>query len=179
MTGACSRIQRSGFDSRHCRRVSKPSSSAAQKRGAVLYKRIIIALDESQEAKRALASAIGMARQFGSKLRIVTVSEPLPAYAAFMDAEMPGARQKLLEERNAFYGDLQKTGIEQAKAAGVPVEGMLIEGDEVQAIVDHIAASGADLLVIGRRQHSSMSRLWGGTVHNIAEKVRCSILAVY
>jgi nucleotide-binding universal stress UspA family protein len=50
----------------------------------------------------------------------------------------------------------------------------------VQAIVEHIAKWGADLLVIGRRHHSSaVSRVWGGTVHNIAEKVRCSILAVY
>lgn len=144
-----------------------------------VYKKIVIALDESHEAKRALASAIELATQLGAELRIVTVSEPLPAYAAFMDAEIPGARQKLLEERNAFYSDLQKAGIEQATAAGIKVQGAVVEGDEVQAIVDHIAASGADLLVIGRRHHSSMSRLWGGTVHNIAEKARCSILAVY
>jgi nucleotide-binding universal stress UspA family protein len=96
-----------------------------------------------------------------------------------MDAEIPGARQKLLDERNAFYRDLQKEALKQATAAGVSVEGAVVEGDEVQAIVDHIVAYGADLLVIGRRHHSTMSRLWGGTVHNIAEKARCSILAVY
>jgi nucleotide-binding universal stress UspA family protein len=63
---------------------------------------------------------------------------------------------------------------------GLKVEGIIVEGDEVRSIVEHIAKWGVDLLVIGRRHHSStVSRVWGGTVHNIAEKVRCSILAVY
>lgn len=144
-----------------------------------MYTKIVIALDESKEARRALCSAIELAKKLGAELRIVTVSEPLPVYAGFMDSEMPGARQKLIEERNTFYADLQKEGIEQATAAGIKVKGVVVEGDEVQSIVDHIVAWGADLLVIGRRHHSNMSRLWGGTVHNIAEKSRCSILAVY
>jgi nucleotide-binding universal stress UspA family protein len=144
-----------------------------------MYQKIVIALDESHEAKRALTRAIELAKHLGSELHIVTVSEPLPAYAGFMDSEIPGGREMLLKERNAFYGDLQKEGIQQATAAGIEVEGVVAEGGEVQAIVDHILAWGADLLVIGRRHHSTMSRLWGGTVHNIAEKVRCSILAVY
>lgn len=144
-----------------------------------MYKKIVVALDESKEAQRALGSAVELAGQLKSELTIITVSEPLPSYAAFMDSEMPGARQKLLEERNAFYCELQKKGVEKASAAGIQAKAVIVEGDEVQSIVDHIAANGTDLLVIGRRHHSTMSRLWGGTVHNIAEKSRCSILAVY
>jgi nucleotide-binding universal stress UspA family protein len=144
-----------------------------------MYKKIVVALDESKEAKRALCSAVELAGQLKAGLTILTVSEPLPSYAGFMDAEMPGARQKLLDERNAFYCDLQKEGVAQAEAAGIQAKAVVVEGDEVQSIVDHIAANGIDLLVIGRRHHATMSRLWGGTVHNIAEKSRCSILAVY
>jgi nucleotide-binding universal stress UspA family protein len=144
-----------------------------------VYKKIVVALDESKEAKRALESAIGLADRLEAGLTIITVSEPLPSYAGFIDAEIPGARQKLLEERNAFYCDLQKAGVAQATAAGIQTKAVIVEGDEVQSIVDHIAANDIDLLVIGRRHHATMSRLWGGTVHNIAEKSRCSILAVY
>lgn len=143
-----------------------------------MYKRIVIALDESKEAKRALAHAIDLAKHFGSELRIVTVSEPLPVYAAFIDAELPGAHQKLLEDRNSFYANLQKEAEKEASAAGVKVDAAIIEGKEVQTIVDHITAFRADLLVLGRRHHSAMSGIWGGTVHNIAEKICCSILAV-
>lgn len=143
-----------------------------------MYKKIVIALDESNEAKHALTTAIALAKQLGSELRIVTVSEPLPVYAAFMDSELPGARQKLLEERNSFYAHLQKDGIKQASAAGVKVDAAIIEGKEVDSIAQHITAFGADLLVIGRRHHAAMSGIWSGTVHNVAEKVCCSILAV-
>ena|SRR5579863_888457 len=143
-----------------------------------MYKRIVVALDESKEAKRALERAVELAGQLKSELTIITVEEPLPSYAGFMDSEMPGARQKLMDERNAFYSKLQKEGVAEAAAAGIRAKAVIVEGDEVQSIVDHIAANGIDLLVIGRRHHSTMSRLWGGTVHNIAEKSQCSILAV-
>jgi len=143
-----------------------------------MYKKIVLALDESKEAKLALVHAIDLAKHFGSELRIVTVSEPLPAYAAYFDAELPGARQKLLEDRNSFYADVQKEAVKQASAAGIKVDAAIIEGKEVQAIVDHISGFRADLLVIGRRHHSAMSGIWGGTVHSIAEKTCCSILAV-
>jgi len=144
-----------------------------------MYKKIVVALDESKEARRALTRAIELAALLKAELTILTVSEPLPSYAAFIDAELPGARQTLMDERNAFYGDLQKQGLALATAAGIQAGAKVVEGDEVQSIVDHIAANGIDLLVIGRRHHATMSRLWGGTVHNIAEKSRCSILAVY
>jgi len=143
-----------------------------------MYKKIVVALDESKEAKRALERAVELAGQLKSELTIITVEEPLPSYAGFMDSEMPGARQKLMDERNAFYCRLQKEGVAEAAVAGIQAKAVIVEGDEVQSIVDHIAANGIDLLVIGRRHHSTMSRLWGGTVHNIAEKSQCSILAV-
>jgi nucleotide-binding universal stress UspA family protein len=145
-----------------------------------MYKKIMIAFDESAEARRALSSGVELARDLKADVQLLTVSEPLPVYAAFMDSELPGARQALLEERNEFYRNLQSEGIRRAKECGLKVEGIIVEGDEVQAIVERIVKWGADLLVIGRRHHSSaVSRVWGGTVHNIAEKVRCSILAVY
>jgi nucleotide-binding universal stress UspA family protein len=143
-----------------------------------MYKKIVVALDESKEAKRALGTAIELAKSLGSDLCIVTVIEPLPAYAAFMDSELPGARKMLLEERNAFYTHLQKDASKQASAAGVPVQAQVVEGQEVQAIADRISAFGADLLIIGRRHHSGFSGVWGGTVHTVAERVCCSILAV-
>ena len=143
-----------------------------------MYNRIVLALDESKAARRAQAHAIELARQFGSELRIVTVSEPLPAYTAFIDEGLPGMRQKLVGERNAFYASLQEEAVKQASAAGIKVDAFVLEGREVEAIADHIPAFRADLLVIGRRHHSAISGMWGGTVHNIAEKICCSILAV-
>lgn len=145
-----------------------------------MYKKIMIAFDESAEAKRALSSGVELARELKANVRLLTVSAPLPVYAAFMDSELPGGRQALLDERNEFYRKLQSEEMKRAEECGLKVEGIIVDGDEVEAIVENIGKGGADLLVIGRRHHSARSRVFGvGPCRNIAEKVRCSILALY
>ena len=144
-----------------------------------MYKRMIVAYDESPEAKRALTHAIELAKLMGAELRLVTVSEPLPAYVAYADVGFPGAKRMLADEREIFYNKLQEEAKVRAAESGLAADGVIVEGDEVKGIVDSVTSWNADLLVIGRRHHTSpLSRMWGGTVHEIAEKTRCSILAV-
>jgi nucleotide-binding universal stress UspA family protein len=144
-----------------------------------VYKRLIVAYDESPEAQRALTRAIEMAKQMESELRLVTVSEPLPAYVAYADVGFPGAKRMLADERQTFYNKLQEEAKVRAAESGLVMDGVIVEGDEVDSIVDSITSWHADLLVIGRRHHSSpLTRIWGGTVHEIAERTMCNILAV-
>jgi nucleotide-binding universal stress UspA family protein len=84
-----------------------------------MYRKIMIAFDESAEARRALSSGVELARDLKADVQLLTVSEPLPVYAAFMDSELPGARQALLEERNEFYRNLQSEGIKHAEEYGL------------------------------------------------------------
>ena len=144
-----------------------------------MYKRMIVAYDESPEARRALVRAIELAKPMGAELRLVTVSEPLPAYVAYADVAFPGSQRMLAEERQVFYSKLQEEAKVRAAENGVIADAVIVEGDEVQSIVDSITSWHADLLVIGRRHHSSpFTRMWGGTVHEIAERTRCNILGV-
>jgi nucleotide-binding universal stress UspA family protein len=144
-----------------------------------MFRKIIVAFDDSPRANRALEVAIELAQRYQTGLHIITVSEPLPLYTAYIEAEMPGGRKMLLDQRSAYYRELQKGAMAKASAAGLDVQGLVIEGEEVPTIVDRIIEYKPDLLVLGRRHHSAISALWGGTVRSIAEKVRCNILAVY
>ena len=156
-----------------------PSFEASRRWEAIVYKRLIVAYDESPEANRALTRAIEMAKLMEAELRLVTVSEPLPAYVAYADVGFPGAQRMLADERQNFYNQLQEEAKVRAAESGLVADGVIVEGDEVQSIVDSITSWHADLLVIGRRHHSSpFTRIWGGTVHEIAERTRCNILAV-
>jgi nucleotide-binding universal stress UspA family protein len=147
--------------------------------GGDVYKRMIVAYDESPEATRALTHAIELAKLMGAELRLVTVSEPLPAYVAYADVGFPGAKRMLADERQNFYDKLQEEAKIRAAEGGLAVDGVIVEGDEVKSIVESVTSWNADLLVIGRRHHTSpLSRMWGGTVHEIAERTRCNILAV-
>jgi nucleotide-binding universal stress UspA family protein len=144
-----------------------------------VYKKMMVAYDESPEAKRALTRAIELAKLMGAELRLVTVSEALPAYVAYADVGFPGSKRMLADERENFYNKLQEESKVLAAEIGLVADGVIVEGDEVQSIVDNITSWHADLLVIGRRHHSSpLTRIWGGTVHEIAERTRCNILAV-
>jgi nucleotide-binding universal stress UspA family protein len=146
---------------------------------AVMYGKMMVAYDESPEATRALARAIELAKVMGAELRLVTVSEPLPAYVAYADVAFPGSQRMLAEERQSFYSTLQEEAKARAAESGLRADGIIVEGDEVESIVNSITSWHADLLVIGRRHHSSpLTRIWGGTVHEIAERTRCNILAV-
>ena len=144
-----------------------------------MYKRMMVAYDESTEAKRALTRAIELAKILGAELRLVTVSEPLPAYVAYADVAFPGSQRMLAEERQAFYSKLQEEAKARAAESGMVADGVIVDGDEVEGIVESVTSWNADLLVIGRRHHPSpLARMWRGTVHEIAEKTRCNILAV-
>ena len=144
-----------------------------------MYKRMIVAYDESPEAKRALTHAIEMAKLMGAELRLVTVCEPLPAYVAYADAAFPGSQMIMAEQQQDFYKNLHAEAKARAAESGQAADGVIVEGDEVQGIVDSVASWNADLLVIGRRHHSSpFTRMWGGTVHEIAERTKCTILGV-
>jgi len=49
-----------------------------------MYKRIAVACDESPEARRALASAIQLAKTLGSELWVITIMEEPPVYTAYI-----------------------------------------------------------------------------------------------
>jgi nucleotide-binding universal stress UspA family protein len=144
-----------------------------------MYKKMIVAYDESPEAKRALTRAIELAKLMGAEQRLVTVCEPLPAYVGYADAAFPGSQRMLTEERQSFYNKLQEEAKARAAESGMVADGLIVEGDEVEGIVENVTSWKADLLVIGRRHHPSpFARMWRGTVHEISEKTRCNILAV-
>jgi nucleotide-binding universal stress UspA family protein len=119
----------------------------------------MVAFDDSPQTIRALEVAIELAKQFKAGLHLITVSERLPSYTAFIEAELPGGRQMLFDERSTDYRELQKGAMAQASAAGLDVQGLVIGGEEIQTIVDQIAEYKPDLLVLGRHHHTAMTGL--------------------
>jgi nucleotide-binding universal stress UspA family protein len=144
-----------------------------------MFKKIVVAYDESPEAKRALKIAIDLAKELKSELRLVTVREPLPAYIGYTEAAFPGSKRILSDERHLFYENLQKEAKALASAQGIAAEGVIVEGDEIRGLIDDLESWKADLMVMGRRHHSGVyGRILSSTTHEVGERTRCSILAV-
>ena len=139
-----------------------------------MIRKILVAYDESAEAGRALQASIELAKTLGAELSVVTVLEPLPGYYSFAVSSVPA--WNWTEEKRIRYGTLQAEARQQAKAAGVVFDAELINGDEVNTIVECAKRHHSDLLVLGMRKHSWL--MTGHTSQDVAELAPCAVLGI-
>lgn len=144
-----------------------------------MFRKIAVAYNESPEAKRALVSAIQLAKHLNADVQVVTVMADLPSYTAYAVAADVSLTRVLEDDRTKFYGSLQDTARTYASDHGVELSCHLIEGHEVEAIVDFLRSQKADLLVVGLHQRDLyIARLWS-TVYELAQEAPCSVLGVH
>jgi nucleotide-binding universal stress UspA family protein len=140
-----------------------------------MFKRIAVAYNESPEARRALASAIHLAKTIGAELRTVTIVQGLPAN---MDS-VAALEEVVTSDQLEAYEKLQCEAREAALREGIQLVPHLLEGDEVDTFVRFLVEYKADLLVVGLQHHSSrVSSLWS-TVYELANGAPCSVLGVH
>ena len=126
-----------------------------------MYQNILVAVDGSDAAQRALREAIGLAGALSSHIRIIHVINSIPW--------IPQGAPDVIEER---INDLRGTGesiIHEAKAAvrraGVEVDDRLIEalGQYAgQVIIAEASDWPADLIVCGAHGRRGLRRLLVG-----------------
>ena len=138
-----------------------------------MFHKIMVAYDESPEANAALESALELTKALQAELRIVTVIEPLPAYFSWA-VSAPLAIQ-WSDDKRTKYALLQEDARQRAKAAGLWLETQLINGNEVDSIIQCAKKYRADLLVLGMRQHTL---LMGHTAKDVAERSPCTLMGV-
>ena len=144
-----------------------------------MFKKIAVAYNGSPEAARALAQAIRLAKALGAELGAVTVAEDLPPYAAYAAAADPSLSLILRKDRREHCARLHGQATETALKQGVEMKSHLLEGETCECIVDFLAETKSDLLVIGLHRHTShLSRLWS-TVYELALEAPCSVLGVH
>jgi nucleotide-binding universal stress UspA family protein len=145
-----------------------------------MFKRILVAYDESPASGRALRTGIHLAKSLNAELRAVSIQEKLPPYSGFIDAEIPGGTALLQEQASEYYRKLQTGAQELARQEGIALTTELVEGDEVEAIVECAERTQSDLLVVGIHRHPLLlGRLWNHTAHDLSQRVAGDILGVH
>jgi len=138
-----------------------------------MFHKIVVAYDDSPEADRALDVAIELTRALQAELRVVTVLEPLPNYFSWDVSPLP-AKQWI--ERTRTKHTLHQTAARQkANAAGVSLDTELVDGDEVDRIIEFAKKNHADLLVVGLRQDTFLIEQ---PAKKIAARSPCALLGV-
>lgn len=144
-----------------------------------MFRKIVVAFNESPESQRAFMVALKLAKSLSAELQAVTAIGELPAYTAFAGVADSSISRVLEEDRRDFYAKLQDHARAQVESYGIGFHSYLVEGREVEAIVDFLRQQKADLLVVGLHQRDLyIARLWS-TVFGLAQDAPCSVLGVH
>jgi nucleotide-binding universal stress UspA family protein len=134
--------------------------------------KILVALDNSDQAFKALGKAVGMARLENAELTLMTVYPDFPEDEGGL-SRVSSSLVKMSEETIA-------RGKTEAEKAGIAVS-TVIEGgfSAAENIIQHASKNNIDLIVLGHKSKSGLERLLVGSVAGkVVTYAPCSVLVV-
>lgn len=131
-------------------------------------KRILVASDGSEGARRAVDYAAGLANSVNAELLIVNIADlglPENLFVNFTS----GQRKWLKDHMTSTSSGILKRAMEDARKAGsITIQLESRHGDTAQMILEIAEEKDADLIVVGKR---GMRRMTGMLLGSISQKV--------
>lgn len=153
-----------------------------------MFKKILVALDNSSEAARVFDSALSIAQPETSEILLLHFVDwqmqdvsPWVGICTLYDIDLSGerydwSRERLKQEVNKV-NDWLKTMAPKANRLGITCKYECHIGNCNLGICDRAKDWGADVLVIGRRGHRNISEILLGSVSNyVIHHAPCSVL---
>jgi nucleotide-binding universal stress UspA family protein len=147
-----------------------------------LIKKVLVAVDGSENALRALGFALDLAEKYAASVLILNVFQ-LPAVST-----SPNDPLVYSSSRAAFIKDLQKVheetlakAVDEAKRLKPDLEiaAELRTGEPAAQIVEAAKEGSFDVIVVGHRGLSRLSEVFlGGVSERIAHLASCAVLIV-
>ena len=136
-----------------------------------MFQRILHANDGSDNAFKALDTALALAALCGARLDVIFVEELSPRSGTIGEI----AERKAAEDRRLRQS--RQTVKQAAEQHGVAVQIHVFSGHPVEQILQFARDSSADLLVIGATQHAALSELiFGRRSDRMTHRASCSVL---
>ncbi len=139
-----------------------------------MYKKILVANDGSDGARKAFDCAIERASCFQAELHMISVEEHSPRQA---QNQSEIKETKTFEETN--FVQFATHCKQRAALRGVNLEWTIRPGHDVETIAGVAREGQFDLLIVGFMRHSrAFGRIWGGTAENLSKTAPCPVLVV-
>ena len=139
-----------------------------------MFKTIIFAYDGSAECRNALEEGISLAVHFSATCHLLAVV-PSPPSLSMVAGPLP---EDLLETELADTQAILDKGVSHLREKGLKATGAVRMWEEPhEAIADFARETGADLVIVGHHQRSTLDRWWCGSVgHSLLDHLPCSLL---
>lgn len=143
-----------------------------------MYSRILVPLDGSKRAERALPHALRLAAEFGSELVLLRVIPLLPTIKAkdLSPVDFPELEDRERQAATEYLTPL----VEELTAKGLRVSIALERrGDSGAAIVDFVEKEKIGLVVMCSHGRSGLARwIYGGVAEKVLHHVACPVMLV-
>lgn len=128
-----------------------------------MFRHILVALDGSDCAHKALDLAVNLAKEQGARCTVCTVVDVVRA-AASMTFATGDIVNEWIATLNEDARHIERAAIEKYANSGVAIETVVLEGSPAAALIDVAKREGADLIVMGSHGRTGLKRLWLGSV---------------
>ena len=137
------------------------------------YKKIMLAVDLTEESNAVAARAVAIADSDDAELHLVHVIEPLSlAYGGDVPMDLSAVQEQIQDQAKSHLKDFgARLNIDAAKQH-------LIFGRPESEIHRIAEEEGADLIVVGSHGRHGLALLLGSTANGVLHGASCDVLAV-
>jgi nucleotide-binding universal stress UspA family protein len=140
-----------------------------------VFRSILVALDSSPTAQRALEEATELAQALHSRLTIIAVAPDVPSYAYRSGVDVKALEREARAETDKLLRDAVA-----ALPEDLPVTTVLQHGHAGERIVEQIKGGGHDLLVMGSRGRGRVAtNLFGSVGAYVHYHARVAMLVMH
>lgn len=144
-----------------------------------VFTNILVATDDSESARKAVDSAIKIAKLNNAKLYAVHVIAPGEVAVTQHDPRDPEWKKQMKENLEAQGKEATAYAKNAGKTANVTVEPVVLEGNPADEIVNFAEKNNVDLVVIGTLGKTGIKRfLLGSVTENVVRHSKKPVLVM-
>ena len=138
-----------------------------------MYKRILLAVDLTEESKPVADRAIALATFFEAELHVIHVIEPLSlAYGGDIPMDLSSVQDQIHEQARSHLAEF-------CANVNVPEERQYLIFGRPEAEIHRISdAADIDVVVVGSHGRHGLALLLGSTANGVLNGASCDVLAV-
>jgi universal stress protein E len=184
--GASTDSHRVGAQAERCLRKMRQNVLLVRGHQSAPFRRVVACVDFSKTARQAARQALHIAQQDGSELEFLHVRQPVgetivhPDFYTGSPSTMLPEYDRILAENTEQQLEVFARQVAEEAGADVSFKVTLLQQFKArEAMLAHVNQSGADIVVLGTRGHTTLRNLlMGSTAEKIIHGSRCSALAV-